>query len=305
MKQSFHELNICELKKLMHVPDSTPMSDSIFFKLFGYENGLSIFTEPCRLNVYLGLFCIEGEFTIEINLIRIKVTAGSLCIAVPGNICRLIDVDEQAIKKLKVQVLCASQEFLLSINYDFTKLFDNSIRFMDSPSITLSGHELDICKHYFTISQELISSDSSAHTEALRYIISSVFSYLGSLWSKLINESARIPLSKQSIRSKAVFDSFIKLVTEHHDKERNMAFYADKLCLTPKYLSKIIKNVSGRSAPDWIDAFVILEAKNMLKYSDIPIKEIVYKLHFPNQSVFYKFFKVHTGLTPSEYRNGQ
>ena len=82
-----------------------------------------------------------------------------------------------------------------------------------------------------------------------------------------------------------------------------MAFYADKLCLTPKYLSKLIKQASGRSAPDWIDEFVILEAKNLLKYTDLAIKEIVYKLHFPNQSVFFKFFKAHTGLTPSDYRN--
>ena len=57
-----------------------------------------------------------------------------------------------------------------------------------------------------------------------------------------------------------------------------------------KYLSKLIKQASGRSAPDWIDDFVILEAKNLLKYTDLAIKEIVYKLHFPNQSVFFKFF---------------
>ena len=83
-----------------------------------------------------------------------------------------------------------------------------------------------------------------------------------------------------------------------------MAFYASHLGLTPKYLSKLIKQVSGWSAPDWIDSFVILEAKNMLKYTDDSIKEIVFKLHFPNPSVFYKFFKAHTGMTPSEYRNG-
>jgi AraC-like DNA-binding protein len=82
-----------------------------------------------------------------------------------------------------------------------------------------------------------------------------------------------------------------------------MAFYATNLGLTPKYLSKLIKQASGRSAPEWIDSFVILEAKNMLKYTDNSIKEIVYKLHFPNPSVFYKFFKAHTGMTPSQYRN--
>ena len=67
-------------------------------------------------------------------------------------------------------------------------------------------------------------------------------------------------------------------------------------------LYRSFREASGRSAPDWIDAFVILEAKNLLKYSDKSIKEIVFALNFPNQSVFYKFFKAHTGLTPSQFR---
>ena len=67
--------------------------------------------------------------------------------------------------------------------------------------------------------------------------------------------------------------------------------------------TKVVKNFSGKSAPEWIDAYVILEAKNLLKYSDLAIKEIVYRLNFPNQSVFYKFFKARTGMTPTEYRN--
>ena len=110
--------------------------------------------------------------------------------------------------------------------------------------------------------------------------------------------------SRSSARMNQVFERFIALVTEYHTTERGMAFYADKLCLTPKYLSKLVKQATGRSAPDWIDSFVILEAKNLLKYSDKTIKEIVFALHFPNQSVFYKFFKAHTGMTPSEYRKG-
>lgn len=73
--------------------------------------------------------------------------------------------------------------------------------------------------------------------------------------------------------------------------------------MSPKYLSKLIKEVSGKSAPEWIDAYVMLEAKHLLKYTDISIKEIVFKLNFSNQTVFYKYFKAHTGMTPTEYRN--
>ena len=104
------------------------------------------------------------------------------------------------------------------------------------------------------------------------------------------------------MRSKIILEQFLKLVTEFHNSQRGMSFYAEKLYLTPKYLSKIIKEASGRTGPEWIDSFVIMEAKNMLRYSDMPIKEVVFELHFPNSSVFYKFFKLHTGQTPSEYR---
>ncbi|MBO5978972.1 MAG: AraC family transcriptional regulator [Bacteroidales bacterium] len=73
--------------------------------------------------------------------------------------------------------------------------------------------------------------------------------------------------------------------------------------MSPKYLSKLIKEVSGKSAPEWINAYVMLEDKHLLKYTDISIKEIVFKLNFSNQTVFYKYFKAHTGMTPTEYRN--
>jgi AraC-like DNA-binding protein len=98
-------------------------------------------------------------------------------------------------------------------------------------------------------------------------------------------------------------DRFVNLVSEYFAQYRNVGFYADKLCMTPKYLSRVVREVTGRSAPEWIDSYVILEAKNLLKYSGLPIKEVVFKLNFPNQSVFYKFFKARTGMTPSEYRN--
>ena len=108
---------------------------------------------------------------------------------------------------------------------------------------------------------------------------------------------------RMDARNRSVVTKFLSLVSEYHVSERTVIFYADKMCLTPKYLSKLIKNATGRSAPEWIDSFVILEAKSMLKYSPMPIKEIVSRLNFPNQSVFHKFFKAHTGMTPNEYRN--
>ena len=92
------------------------------------------------------------------------------------------------------------------------------------------------------------------------------------------------------------------IVKEKYIKHRNIAFYADQLCVSPKYLSSVVHAVSGKYATDWINQYVILEAKAMLKSDRISIKDVSNKLHFANQSFFAKFFKQHTGYTPKEYK---
>ena len=72
--------------------------------------------------------------------------------------------------------------------------------------------------------------------------------------------------------------------------------------MTPKYLSSIIKKHSDKSAAQWIDEYLILEAKSFLKYSDKSMKEIVNDLNFSDSSFFSKYFKKHTGMTPTEYK---
>ncbi|MFQ6940936.1 MAG: helix-turn-helix domain-containing protein [Alistipes finegoldii] len=75
-----------------------------------------------------------------------------------------------------------------------------------------------------------------------------------------------------------------------------------RLCITPKYLTTLIKRISGQSVSEWIDNYVILEAKTLLKYSTMSIQEIAYYLNFPNQSFFGSYFKRNTGMSPSQYK---
>ena len=303
MTNSFHELDIRDLRKLFSIKDEAALHDSFFLAEQRYEERMEIFMkEPCRFNCYLALFCIDGDFTIEINLKPIRVRKNSLIICIPGSICRVSEVGRENLGKLDVVVIAVSKELMSTIRFDFNSLFNESVAAIDNPCITLSERDRQTCKRYFDLAEDLYRSDLPGALDALRYLASSIFYLLGSIWTSQIKE-AQEHNPRRTPRSQTILDSFLKLVAEYHNSERKVTFYADKLCLTPKYLSKLVRSSSGRSAPEWIDSFVILEAKNMLKYSDMPIKEIVYRLHFPNQSVFYKFFRKHTGLTPSEYRS--
>ena len=160
----------------------------------------------------------------------------------------------------------------------------------------------EILGEHMRLIAKVTAGKGTLYKDSVRLLVSSLVSVLASQW---FDEVGSIKVSQEAgnSRKRTVFEQFMKLVSENYSEHRRMDFYADKLCLTPKYLSKMVKEISGKSAPEWIDSYVMLEAKQLLKYSDMPVKEIVYRLNFTNQTVFYKYFKAHSGMTPTEYRN--
>lgn len=96
---------------------------------------------------------------------------------------------------------------------------------------------------------------------------------------------------------------FAMLIIEHHKTSREVAFYADKLCISPKYLTMIMQDVNGQSARDCIAEYVVVEMKALLRNAELDIKDLVRKTGFPNQSTLSSFFRRHTGMSPSEYRD--
>jgi len=103
-------------------------------------------------------------------------------------------------------------------------------------------------------------------------------------------------------RERDIFDRFISLVNKHSAQEHKLPFYADKLCISDKYLSTIVKQTSGISTKDWIDRSITTSAKVMLYHSDMQIAQIADRLNFPNASFFCKYFKRNTGISPMQYR---
>lgn len=257
---------------------------------------------PFRFDGFLCIFCVEGSFKVHINLNSYDVVKNDLVILAPGNLINTSVTDSEKDKDLRLVMVGLSRDFVSDISLDFNKIPHRSFSALENPIFPLNEKQFAVAKDFFMMSSKVMSSDYTAKKEILGCITSAGIYIAFDLLSERNKESKK-EVPGMNPRLKNIFDRFIALVTEYHTSERGMAFYADKLCLTPKYLSKLIKQASGRSAPDWIDSFVILEAKNLLKYSGCTIKEIVYKLNFPNQSVFYKYFKAHTGITPSEYRN--
>ncbi len=266
---------------------------------------LDMLKYPVRLDGYVIFFLKKGDgsFQLGFNLDTYEIHERSLLITAPGNIIRLSAYDENKIADSELIFALLSKDFVSNIHVDFDKTLQAAVRFLGSPCLTLNAEQLDIASDYFTLARKIIHSQMDNKREIISSLLTSITYLAVNLWRNDI-ASAKERQDMSSLRVNQTYEQFIALVSQHHNKERGMAFYADKMHITPKYLSKIIKQASGRSGPDWIDSFVVLEAKNLLKYTDKPVKEIVWQLNFPTPSVFNKFFKKHTNLTPSEYRKG-
>lgn len=260
------------------------------------------FGDYCRFDGYLVLFCVKGALHVSVNMDDFEIRDNMMFFGVPGSIFRFEEIAGNTETDSRYIVVAMSRDFVSGLGINQHKLFSDGITLLDSPYLNLGGEDVKFAGRFLELLVNVLKSDSEYRMETVNSLLSSLFYYIAGVWKKHMAEN-NVITQGQSARGRMVFEQFIRLVGEHHVRYRNVGFYADKLCLTPKYLSKLIKTASGRSAPEWIDSYVVMEAKNLLKYSNITIKEIVYRLNFPNQSVFYKFFKARTGMTPSEYRN--
>ena len=257
---------------------------------------------PCRVDGCVAIFGISGEFTVTINMDDYVVKKDTLLLNVPLNIINSAHCDPDQLQNIRFVMIAVSSGYLTGLNIDGSKILTEGMRIMQIPSIVLNDAEKAMGESYLLLAYRIMRYPFEYRSQSLRGLVTSLAYFLVDMCAKRQEVSLSEPW-KPGARNRTVTMQFLKLVGEHHHTERTVLFYADKMCLTPKYLSKLVKSATGRSAPDWIDSYVILEIKNMLKYSNMPIKEIASRLNFSNQSVFHKYFRAHTGMTPVQYRN--
>jgi AraC-like DNA-binding protein len=303
MSDTLQNIGLAQIKKFLPQGEDIHIGDDFFIVDIQDSGTQGFLRYPFRADAFLVIFCEKGGFDVEINLRKYHIEDRSLTFCIPGNIIKIEPSTKSDSLSGRFVTFAVSRSFISDLRFDFSRLFDSHLLFLHDPRVKLGDKEVFFCSHYFHLIKEVIKSDIQVKNEAVEPLLESLLYVLSGLIKKNAAKAQEESKSSQT-RLYLLFERFMSLVSEFHTTERGMAFYAQRLGMTPKYLSRLIKQVSGRSAPDWIDSFVIQEAKSMLKYTDESIKEIVYKLNFVNASVFYKFFKAQTGMTPSEYRNG-
>ncbi len=254
-----------------------------------------------RFKVHGSIFLLltKGCLHIEINSKHIDITAPAGISLNYGSLVQLYPIDENT--GVECYMLMYSPAFLRDINISFSAISGEAFIEHDDPVMKFSDREVSQLMRYYTLIHSVMSDNFN--TQLNRHIVSSLTT---AVFYQITNYLyKRIEMSRANgtaPRRSTYVEDFLRLVHVYYMKERSVSFYASQLYISPKYLSLLVKEVTGRTAARWIDFFVIMEAKNMLRYSGKNVQQVAYALNFSNQSSFGKYFKHLTGMSPTEYQ---
>ena len=261
------------------------------------DSQMQVFRFPCRIDAFIIGVGTEGETSVSFNLHEFRLKKDSMFIFTPKNI---LQVNSQ--QYFKADVIAISPDFMRRINIDIKNMMPLFLKFVQNPTLALTPEESRSMRGMIAqIERETRGPETHFSFDIVSGLIAATIYKVGDIMYHYLAEHPEEQNNSHN-RAEEYFKQFTHLLGEHFREERSVGFYARQLCITPKYLTTLIKRISGQSVSEWIDNYVILEAKTLLKYSTMSIQEIAYYLNFPNQSFFGSYFKRNTGMSPSQYK---
>lgn len=248
---------------------------------------------PVKFSAATSIFVHQGECSADINLVNHVIKAPCIVNIGSGEIVLPKDVSDD----FDASFVVVSQRMTEAI---FSATKDTGLVTMlhSHPIVALDPDGVRRLERLYADLKDITENKDNPYifNSILYTLLSYFFCNVTSLYDNFRRD---FPASVNN----RVADRFVKLVQEHFRRERFLEFYADKLGITTKHLSRTVKAQTGVSAVEWINRFVILEAKVMLRSSNLNIQQIAEELNFPSQSFFGKYFKKATGISPKDFRN--
>lgn len=251
-------------------------------------------TDPTRMNFILMALCKKGRAQYSIDTREQTVKPGDLLFISERHI-----VDNyMASPDFECLCIMVSTEFYHGFVQNVKNVSSLLIFSMNNPVVTLTPREIQVYSNYYhTIREKMSDREHHYRTDLVKSLLLAMFYDMSNVIWRVEQRG-----TKTQTRADAIFAQFIRLLEENFRQERRVGWYAGQLFITPKYLSEVVKQVSKRTPNEWIDNYVMLEVRVLLKNTTKSIKEITEELNFPNQSFLGKYFKERMGVSPSEYR---
>lgn len=279
-----------EIAAYVNNPDADP--EILAFE--GRINPKDVGTDPLRIDALMMMLFTEGSGKISVDLKEYEVGVDSMMILNPHNYISIRDCTPDVSGK----VLFISHKAVENILPKLTDLLPVIVYNRNMPVRRLNADEVEWMSGIFRLIR------SKLEGKPTKFMMPKLYGILQAALYEIMDINIAGEANDKTMRSRKeeLMAKFILAVMEDCTRHRKVEYYADRLCITPKHLSAVVKEISGMTAGKLIDNYVVLEAKMLLKNTDLTIQEIAARLNFPNQSFFGKYFKHSTGLSPSEFR---
>ena len=286
------EISVAHAKSLN--PNECYIDDDII--LFEDFAKIPLPAESARMNCLFVALCTEGKAGYTVDTKERTIAKNDVIIVSEGQVVG----DYMLSRDCTGIAIMMSYDFFRETISDIHELSQLFLFSRTHPVFRLDESEVDIIKEYFSLIKRKANETGHHFRKEL------VCTLIKSLIYDMSNVIYRIQMqgTRKQTRAESIFTSFIKLVEQNFRVERRVGWYAEQMCITPKYLSETVKAVSKRRPNEWIDNYVMSELCVLLKNSSMSIKDITLAMHFPNQSFLGKFFKEHMGVSPKEWRKG-
>ena len=280
-----------EFKKAKNWEGSVCLDDDLL--LSDQINKAPMPSDPRKMNFILIGLCTKGEISYRMDTEELVVHAGELLVVSERHVIDGYKCSDDMEGLCIMMSVDFFHEIIKSV-HDVSSLF---VFARMQPVMKLEADEIATFTEYFQfIKQKISDNHNHFRKDLIRTLMLAMFYDVGNVIYRVKN------FDESLLRSEKVFTRFLKMVEENCKRERRVSWYAQQLNITPKYLSTAVKRISGRTAVEWIESYVTMELRVLLKNSTKSIKEITEELNFPNQSFLGKYFKEHVGMTPSAYR---
>ncbi len=247
---------------------------------------------PFLSDMTLEIILEEGNMNLTIDMVDYEAEAPCMITILPNQIFRITKMSNP----LRGSTIVMSRTFSDSLFNEYSSFNQLYKVIVESPVRRLVPEIKPAFDTYVALLEALIKSPMHIYKlEAAKHLTLSMFYGIS---HSLHDMKEAKPMNRKSV----LFKQFEKELKQHYRKEREVAFYADRLCVTPKHLSAVVRAQTGKSALQCINEYVANECQAMLLSTSLTLQQISDKLNFPSQAVFSKFFKRLTGLSPRDYR---
>ena len=253
-----------------------------------------ILCKPFLMN-YVGLIvCEKGYFCFDVDKKKFTARAGETVFLSEGNNFSIGELSDD----LRVSILFYHIDPIREIlGSSIVAMYLYTTLTLEPCYVWTSGEESDLARYIALLGRHRKSAQNPFDNHECKLLLLALTYRLCSIYSRRIIEEKNVAGHKID-----TFIKLIRLIEKYYMQERGVAFYADKLCLSPKYLSALSKSVCGYTVQELVFRAIIRKSIFWLKNTNKSVQEISDDLNFPNASFFGTFFKKQTGLAPSYYR---